>query len=546
VAPALGDDMEPGAALLRALPAPPTAMSGRSRRHVLVLGDQLTRVVGPLAGADPATTTVILVESDAWGRRRPYHGQKLVLVWSAMRHFAAEARDVGLDVAYRRAGAFEEGIAAHLEDHPGATIELMEPADHGVADAIRAAVEGAGGRLEVVPNALWLSDAATFDARAAGRRELRLDTWYRAERRRTGWLMVGRDGTPARPGDPAAGPAGGSWSFDAENRRVPPPGHRFPPPPTFPPDAITREVLAEVGARFPDHPGSLDGFAWPVTRADALAALADFVAHRLAEFGPYEDALVDGERVLAHSLLSVPLNLGLVTAAEACAAVLAAAGRDEVPLASVEAFVRQLLGWREFLRHVYRREMPGLRSANVLGHDAPLPAFYWTGDTRMRCLGEAVRQVIATGHAHHIQRLMVLGSFALLAGVEPGAVNDWFLEMYVDAFDWVVTPNVIGMSQFATGGTFTSKPYVSGGAYLDRMGDHCGRCPYDPRRATGPDACPFTTLYWDVVDRHAERFAANPRMTTIVAAWRRRDEAAREAIRARAAEVRAMARAGTL
>jgi deoxyribodipyrimidine photolyase-related protein len=516
------------------------------RRHVLVLGDQLTRVVGPLAGADPAATTVLLVESEAWARRRPYHRQKLVLVWSAMRHFAAEAAAAGFDVAYRRAAAFEDGLAAHLAEHPGATIEVMEPADHGVAEATRGAVEAAGGRLAVVPNALWLSDAASFDAWTDGRRELRLDAWYRAERRRTGWLMVDRAGRPARPGDPAARPLGGAWSFDAENRRVPPPGHRFPPPPAFEPDAITREVLAEVAVRFPDHPGSIDAFAWPVTRADALAALDDFVARRLPEFGPYEDALVDGERVLAHSLLSVALNLGLLTAAEACAAVLASAGRADVPLASVEGFVRQLLGWRELLRHVYRREMPGLRSANALGHEAPLPAFYWTGETRMRCLGEAVRQVVATGHTHHIQRLMVLGSFALLAGVEPGAVNDWFLEMYVDAFDWVVTPNVIGMSQFATGGTFTSKPYVSGGAYLDRMGDHCTRCPYDPRLSTGPDACPFTTLYWDFVDRHADRFAANPRMATIIAAWRRRDGAAQAAIRARAAEVRAMAEAATL
>jgi deoxyribodipyrimidine photolyase-related protein len=516
------------------------------RRHVLVLGDQLTRVVGPLGDADPSTTTVLLVESDSWARRRPYHRQKLVLVWSAMRHFAAELGAEGFDVAYRRTATFEQGLAAYLEANPGATIELMEPADHGVVEGIRRAVEAAGGRLSVVPNALWLSDAATFDAWAAGRRELRLDAWYRTERRRTGWLMEDRAGGPARPGDPAARPLGGAWSFDADNRRVPPPGHRFTPPATFEPDAITREVLAEVDAGFPDHPGSLAGFAWPVTRDDALTALADFVDNRLPQFGPYEDALVDGERVLAHSLLSVPLNLGLLTPAEACAAVLAAAGRTDVPLSSVEGFVRQLLGWREFLRHVYQREMPDLRAANVLGHEAPLPAFYWTGETRMRCLGEAVRQVVATGHTHHIQRLMVLGSFALLAGVEPGEVNDWFLEMYVDAFDWVVTPNVIGMSQFATGGTFTTKPYVSGGAYLDRMGDHCDRCPYDPRLAAGPDACPFTTLYWDFVDRHAERFGANPRMAAIVAAWRRRDEDARSAIQARAAEVRAMADAGTL
>ncbi len=526
--------------------APALGAPAGPRRHVLVLGDQLTRAVGPLAGADPRATTVLMVEADAWARRRRYHRQKLVLVWSAMRHLAAELTAAGFDVAYRQAATFEDGIAAHLAGHPGTEIRVMEPADAGVVEELRVAVEASAGRLAVVPNALWLSDAADFDHWAAGRRDLRLDAWYRQERRRTGWLMTGRDGGPARPGDAAARPAGGAWSLDAENRRTPPPGHLFRPALAFAPDAITREVIADVAERFPDHPGGLAGFAWPVARADALAALADFVEHRLPEFGPYEDALVDGERVLAHSLLSVPLNLGLITAEEACRTVLAAAERPDVPLSSVEGFVRQLLGWREFMRHVYRRDMPGLRTVNELGHAGALPAFYWTGITRMRCVGEAVRQVVATGHTHHIQRLMVLGSWALMAGVEPGAVNDWFLEMYVDAFDWVVTPNVVGMSQYATGGTFTTKPYVSGGAYLDRMGDHCACCPYDPRASVGPDACPFTTLYWDFVDRHADRFAGNPRMATIVAAWRRRDGAARAAIRGRAAEARTLAEAGQL
>ena len=358
--------------------------------------------------------------------------------------------------------------------------------------------------------------------------------------------MTGRGGGPARPGDPSAKPEGGAWSFDTENRRTPPLGHHFRAPLAFAPDDITRAVIAEVAERFPDNPGDLAGFTWPVTRAAALASLTDFAEHRLPEFGPYEDALVGGERVLAHSLLSVPLNLGLITAEEACVTVLAAGVRTDMPLASVEGFIRQILGWREFMRHIYRREMPGLRTANELGHTGTLPAFYWTGDTRMRCLGEAVRQVVSTGHTHHIQRLMVLSSWAQMAGVQPGAVNDWFLEMYVDAFDWVVTPNVVGRGQYATGGTFTTKPYVSGGAYIDRMGDHCGRCPYDPRTSTGPDACPFTTLYWDFVDRHEDRFAGNPRMATIVASWRRRDEAARVAIRGRAAEVRVLAETGEL
>ena len=363
-----------------------------------------------------------------------------------------------------------------------------------------------------------------------------MEGWYRHERERTGWLMT--DGEPV----------GGVWNLDAENRRVPPPGTRFPALPRFDPNATTLETIAWVAATFPDHPGALEPFSWPVTRRDALRALEAFVDERLAGFGPYEDALVDGERALHHSLLSAALNLGLVTAREACDAALSAwadPGRTAdparaIPLSSVEGFVRQLLGWREFIRHVYRRRTPGIHDANALGHDGPLPAFYWTGETRMRCVGEAVRSVVETGHAHHIQRLMVLGNWALLAGVAPREVNDWFLEMFVDAFDWVVTPNVMGMSQFADR-SFTSKPYVAGGAYLNRMGDHCRPCAYRPDRSTGDDACPFSTLYWDFVDRHLDLIGGNHRTAPVAAAWRKRDEPARAAIRARAAEVRRLA-----
>jgi deoxyribodipyrimidine photolyase-related protein len=523
------------------------------RRHILVLGDQLTRVVGPLATCDPASTVLLVIEAMDWGRRRPYHRGKLVLVWAAMRHFASDARAAGLDVREYRVERFEDGLRAHLAAFPGATIEVMEPADHGVGDGLAAVVAAAGGRLERLPNALWLSDDEAFDRWASGRRQLRMEHWYRLERRRTGWLMVRGDGSAADPGAPDARPAGGAWNYDAANRRVPPAGTRFPAAPAFPPDPVTAEVIRMVDARFADHPGSTAGFAWPVTRADALRALASFVDERLRDFGPYEDAMVDGERVLAHSLLSAVLNLGLLTAREACEAALAAFADPErradptraIPLSSTEGFVRQLLGWREFLRQAYRTRMPGLREANPLGHALDLPAFYWTGATRMRCLGEAIRGVLATGHAHHIQRLMVLGNWAMLAGVDPREVNDWFLELFVDAFDWVVTPNVMGMSQYADPG-FTSKPYVAGGAYIDRMSDHCRRCPYDPRRSVGADACPFTTLYWDFVDRHHDLLASDPRLAVIAASWRRRDDGAKSAIRDRAAAVRTLARAGTL
>lgn len=524
-----------------------------SPRHVLVLGDQLTRSVGPLAEADPARTIVLVVEAADWARRRRYHRQKLVLVWSAMRHFAAELRAVGFTVREYRVDRFEDALAAHLREWPGATLEVMEPADLGVAGRLSEMVGAAGGSLDVRPNELWLSRDAHFDAWAAGRRTLRMETWYRLERRRLGWLMETPAGTPALPGDPDAVPTGGRWNLDAENRRVPPPGTRFPAVPSFPPDEVTAEVVELVGRQFPDHPGDLAGFAWPVTRADALRALEAFLEDRLMSFGPYEDALVDGERALYHSLLSGSLNLGLITAREACDAALAEyadatravdPGR-RIPLASIEGFVRQLLGWREFLRHCYRTRMPELRTANALGHVGPLPAFYWSGETRMRCLGEAVRTVLATGHVHHIARLMVLGNWALLAGTDPVAVTDWFHDLFIDAFDWVVTPNVMGMSQHADPG-FTSKPYAAGGAYISRMGDHCDRCPYDPRRSTGADACPFTTLYWAFVERQRARLAANPRTAAIAAAWARRDHQDQAAILERAAEVLDLAHAGRL
>jgi deoxyribodipyrimidine photolyase-related protein len=548
--------------------------SATGRRHVLVLGDQLSRTTGPLATADPSATTVLLVISTAWGRRRRCHRQKLVLVYSAMHHFAAELRAAGFDVRERRVDAFEEGLAAHMQEFPGAGLEMMEPADHGVGDRLAARVTELGGRLDRRRNGLWLSDESDFDAWADGRRSLRMEHWYRRERRRTGWLMVapptagtgmrpergaaGADAAargpyPATPGDPAALPEGGTWNLDAENRRRVPAGLRFRPPLSFPPDAITREVMAWVERTFPDHPGTTSGFAWPVTHDDARRALEDFVHHRLVDFGPYQDALVDGQRTLAHSLLSAPLNVGLLSAGEACQAVLAAYhdpvrradAERRVPLSSAEGFIRQLLGWREFLRHVYRRRMPGLAEANGLSHAGDLPDFYWTGRTNMRCLGDAVHGVLATGHAHHIQRLMVLGDWALLAGVDPRQVNGWFLDLFVDACDWVVTPNVMGMSQFADG-SFTSKPYIGGGAYIDRMGDHCAHCVYDPRLSSGGQACPFTTLYWDFVDRHADLLAGNARTGNIVRAWRRRPESGRTAILKRADDVRRMAAEGQL
>lgn len=507
-----------------------------SRRHILVLGDQLTRSVGPLADAEPDETTVVMIESIALADSMPHHKQKLVLVFSAMRHFAETLRDDGFTVSYERAESFESGIAAYVESAKPDEIVVMKPTDWGYEERLRLAAEEAGSRLEVLPNELWLTEAEDFDSWAEGRKSLRLEYFYREQRKRLGWLMDGDE------------PAGDRWNFDKDNRETPDEDHVFPQAPRFEPDGITQEVIEDVQSNWPDHFGTTDGFAWPVTREDALAALDDFLEHRLVDFGPYEDAMVEGEGTLYHSLLSAPINLGLLHPGEVCERALEYAADDDngVPLQSIEGFIRQILGWREFIRHVYRRQMPDLRSGNGLNQERPLPGPYWGQETKMRCLGETVSQLLKTGHTHHIQRLMVLGNFALIADVDPRELNDWFLGCYVDALDWVVTPNVMGMSQFADLGGFTSKPYAASANYVNRMSDHCGRCHYDHKESVGDDACPLNALYWDFIDRHLDLWKENHRMGLVVSNWERRDPETKDAIRARARDVLEAMAAGEL
>jgi deoxyribodipyrimidine photolyase-related protein len=505
-------------------------------RHLLVLGDQLNREAGPLARADAGRTTVLMIESEEIAKALPHHKQKLVLFFSAMRHFARSLEADGFTVDYRKSASLASGVGEHLASHGVRLLELMEPSDWGVREPIERAAAEVGVELAVSPNELWLTTPEEFDGWAKGRKSLRLEYFYREMRKHRGWLMV--DGKPA----------GGRWNYDADNRQIPEAGHEFPSVERFPPDSLTAALIEEVSERWPDHFGSVEGFAWPVTREQALAALDDFLEHRLRLFGPFEDAIVEGEATLYHSLLSVPLNLGLLHPEEVCQAALehAADPLHGVPRQSIEGFIRQILGWREFMRHVYRRQMPGLREANGLEHIEPLPDLYWGAGTRMRCLSESVRQLAETGHTHHIQRLMVLGNFALIAGVDPRELNDWFLACFVDALDWVVTPNVMGMSQYADLGSFTSKPYAASGKYVHRMSDHCGSCAYDPRSSVGDDACPLNSLYWSFVDRHRDRFAANPRMALIAKNWGRRDPDTKTEILARASTVIEEMREGRL
>jgi deoxyribodipyrimidine photolyase-related protein len=312
-----------------------------------------------------------------------------------------------------------------------------------------------------------------------------------------------------------------------------------PAPAAFPPDATTREVLALVERRFAGHPGRLDAFDWPVTPAEARRALADFIDRRLADFGRHQDAMWEREPWLYHSRLSAALNLKLLDPREVVAAAEAAYRAGRAPLASAEGFIRQILGWREFVRGVYWLRMPDYAAVNALGATGPLPAFFWTGDTEMACLRDAIGQTLELGYAHHIQRLMVTGLYTLMLGVEPRRVHEWYLAVYVDAVEWVELPNVIGMSQHADGGYLASKPYVATGKYIQRMSNHCAGCRFDPAKASGADACPFTTLYWDFLERHEARLAANPRMALQVKNLARLSADARAAIRERAASIRA-------
>ncbi len=496
-------------------------------KHVLVLPDQLTDQVGPLSSGEPGFTSVLMIESRAFADALSHHKKKLALVFSAMRHFAASLRESGFDVIYLQPVDFPQGISEYLSIHPGVTIDLMEPSDWGMRGQLVDAAERAGGEIRVAPNELWLTTNEEFDDWATDRKTLRLEYFYRAMRASRGWLMDGDK------------PSGGKWNYDADNRQVPNAGHRFPPVPRFEPDETTQAVLREVNDSWPGHFGDIDDFDWPVTRTQALDALENFLEYRLPMFGPYEDAMVDGEDVLYHSLLSVSLNLGLLHPLEVCEQALKRAEdpTNEIGLASIEGFVRQILGWREFVRHVYRTGMPGLRQSNGLEAQRPLPGFYWSGDTPMRCLNKCVEQVSRSGHAHHIQRLMVLGNFALIAGVDPVELNDWFLATFVDALEWVVTPNVMGMSQFSDLGSFTSKPYAASGKYIDRMSDYCSSCVYDVKSVSSENSCPFNSLYWSFIDRHQERWTTNHRMAMITGVWAKRDMKVKSQILERADDV---------
>jgi deoxyribodipyrimidine photolyase-related protein len=497
------------------------------RHLVVVLGDQLDRKSAAFDGFDAKRDRVFMAEVTAEAEHVRSHRARIVLFLAAMRHFRDELRARGLRVEYTELA--DSTLGAELARsvralRPERTI-VVEPGEWRVRQELLRAVPG----LEIRPDRHFICSAEAFAAHAAGRRQLRMEFFYREMRRRTGVLMDGGQ------------PAGGAWNFDASNRAAfgaAGPGE-VPPPRSFPPDPLTRDVLDLVRQRFPGHPGDLRSFDWPVTRAQARQALADFVRHRLARFGVHQDAMWTGQPFLYHSRLSAALNLKLLDPRESIAAAEKAWRQGAAPIEAVEGFVRQVLGWREYVRGIYWLRMPAYLEGNALGADRPLPAFYWTGATEMVCLREAIGQTLSHGYAHHIQRLMVTGLYALLLGVDPKAVHAWYLAVYVDAVEWVELPNVLGMSQYADGGLMASKPYVASGRYIQRMSDYCRSCRFDPGQAAGERACPFTTLYWDFLRRHHADLRKNPRMLMQVRNLDRMEPAALEEIRRQAEALRA-------
>jgi deoxyribodipyrimidine photolyase-related protein len=426
-------------------------------------------------------------------------------------------------------GSLADELRAAVAGLRPARVILLEPGEWRVRESLHRALRESGATWEEREDRHFLCSRAAFAAHAQGRKQLRMEFFYREMRRRHGVLMQGDE------------PVGGAWNFDADNRESfgrDGPG-LMPKPLAFPPDATTRAVIALVQRRFAEHPGSLGRFDWPVTRDQALAALQDFIAHRLADFGRWQDAMWTHEPWLFHSRLSTAMNLKLLDPREVIAAAEEAYRSQRAPLSSVEGLIRQILGWREYVRGIYWRFMPDYLGLNALDAEAPLPKFYWTGATEMNCLRHTLGQTLEFGYAHHIQRLMVTGLFALLLGVRPQLVHEWYLAIYVDAVEWVELPNTLGMSQHADGGLMASKPYVASGKYIQRMSNYCAGCRFDPAKAAGETACPFTTLYWDFLLRHEPRLAKNQRMTMQLKNLARLGPAERAAIRKQADRVRA-------
>ncbi len=455
---------------------------------------------------------MLLIESDVNFRMFPFHKKRIAFLVSAMRHFAAELETAGHTVAqygFKPRGYRDSlsALAHHLKKRKNRELWITEPSEwhtrhwlETVPDRLAREFDTPDVTIKWFPSRLFLTDRQHFATWLKGRKRPVMEHYYRQMRIEHDLLMDGDK------------PAGGEWNYDKLNRKAAPKGHVFPATPSYEPDDITKQVLKEVDRRFADHPGETEGFNLPCDRQVAKTAFETFVKERLPLFGDYEDAMVSGERTLYHSLVSPLLNAGLVEPLALCKLVEKAWKGGEVPLNAAEGFIRQIIGWREFVYGIYWSLMPGYRVRNPRGDDRPLPDFFWDGETDMHCLRDSLTAVVDDGMSHHIQRLMVICNFATLAGLSPQAVNDWFLAMYTDSHDWVVTPNVIGMAMNSDDGVIATKPYVSSANYINKMSNYCGSCRYDPKERVGPNACPYNFLYWTFMDDQRDTVGRNPRV----------------------------------
>lgn len=493
------------------------------KKLVLILGDQLDLESTALADFDAANDQILMVESIHEAQYVWSHQAKIALFISAMRHFARALKDLNYPLTYIRnsnlsiIGVLKEKILQDSITH----LVCVEPGEWRLKQEILELTDELHLQLDMREDKHFFCTQKEFQEWAANKKELRLEYFYRLMRK-THNILIDADGNPE----------GGQWNFDQDNRKPYPkkgPGI-IDDPIMFEPDDITQEVIELVSKTYPDHPGSLDKFRWPVTRHQALKAMHYFVEYRLRNFGIYQDAMWTNTPYGWHSILSSSLNLKLLNPREVISAVLDAWKKYSLDLSTVEGFIRQILGWREFVRGMYYLDMPQMAQDNYYNHQNALPQWYWNGKTNMACMRDAIGQTLEYGYAHHIQRLMVTGNFALLAEILPSEVCEWYLAIYVDAIEWVELPNTAGMALFANGGRFTSKPYIASGAYIKRMSNYCDSCQYKPDVRFGESACPMTTLYWNFLIKHREQFESSPRTRLMTANLKRISDTDQKAI----------------
>ena len=482
---------------------------------ILILGDQLSPSIFSLRQAKRDRDRVLMVEVSEEATYVRHHKKKIAFLFSAMRHFAEDLRTAGWKVDYVRlddpdnAGSFHGEVERAVDRLAPDRIIFTEPGEWRVLESMQTWADAFARPVEIVEDDRFIATRDEFQTWASGRKQLRMEYFYREMRRKTGLLMEGDQ------------PAGGKWNYDSENRKPAKANLFMPTPLRTTPDAITKDVLTMVSDQFKDHFGDLEPFWFGVTRAQAQAALDHFIDHALANFGDYQDAMLEGEKFLYHSLLSFYLNAGLLDPLEICQRVEQAYRDGRAPLNAAEGFIRQIIGWREYVRGIYWLKMPDYVDLNFFENKRDLPEFYWTAETEMACMKAAISQTKEEAYAHHIQRLMVTGNFALLASIDPKQVHEWYLAVYADAYEWVELPNTLGMSQFADGGVLGSKPYAASGNYINKMSDHCKHCSYDVKQKTGSGACPFNPLYWDFLHRNRDRLSGNPRMAQMYRTWDR-------------------------